>query len=116
MARLAHKTTDETARLVEELSRIGTPQETISRIVGIAPKTLRKHYREILDDAETNANMRVANCLFSTASGQNENASVRDTITAAMFWLKTRAGWKETHELNHGGEININLLSGDEKL
>lgn len=116
MARQTHKTTDETARLIMELSRIGTPQETIARIVGVAPKTLRKHYRDILDDAEINANMIVANCLFHTASGKNENASVRDTITAAMFWLKTRAGWKETTELKHEGEININLLSGDEKL
>jgi hypothetical protein len=40
---------------------------------------------------------RIAESLFRKAIGND-----RQSVTAAIFWLKTRAGWKETsvHELN----------------
>ncbi len=42
------------------------------------------------------ANAKVAENLYRKATGEG-----RESVTAAIFWLKTRAGWKETsvHEL-----------------
>ena len=32
------------------------------------------------------------------------------SVTAAIFWLKTKAGWKETDRIEHSGKIEtINL-------
>jgi hypothetical protein len=76
---------------VEAMAAYGAPQEDIARVVGVDAKTLRKHFREELDTGHVKANARVAESLFRKACADGPNA-----VTAAIFWLKTRAGWKET--------------------
>jgi hypothetical protein len=70
------------------MAAYGIPEHDISRVVGIDPKTLRKHYRDELDMGQTKANAQVAGFLFNSARNGN--------VTAQIFWLKTRAQWKET--------------------
>ena len=73
-------------------------------MVGIDPKTLRKHYRDELDLGETKANAQVAGFLFNAARNGN--------VTAQIFWLKTRARWRETPlELRHSGVVGRRDLS-----
>ena len=78
-------------------------------MVGIDPKTLRKHYRDELDLGETKANAQVAGFLFNAARNGN--------VTAQIFWLKTRARWKETpSEHWHSGAVgtfDIRLLTDE---
>ena len=83
----------------------GIPETDIARVLGIDPKTLRKHYREELDIGHVKANAKVAESLFRKATGDD-----RQSVTAAIFWLKTRAGWKETsvHEVN-GGRVQARI-------
>jgi hypothetical protein len=93
------------------LAAYGIPEADISGVVGIDPKTLRKHYREELDLGETKANAQVAGFLFNAAKNGN--------FTAQIFWLKTRAKWRETPmELKHSGSIARRDLSevSDEEL
>jgi hypothetical protein len=45
-----------------------------------------------LDLGTAKANAQVAGFLFNSARNGN--------VTAQIFWLKTRVGWKETPELN----------------
>jgi hypothetical protein len=67
-------------------------------VVGIDAKTLRKHYREELDLGQTKANAQVAGFLFNSARNGN--------VTAQIFWLKTRAQWKEAPaEHRHVGAL-----------
>ena len=68
----------------------GVSEADIARVLGIDPKTLRKHYREELDTGHIVANAKVAESLFRKATGDG-----RQSVTAAIFWLKTRAGWRE---------------------
>jgi hypothetical protein len=98
MGRRAHKPDAAQRRQVEALAAYGIPEIDISRVVGIDPKTLRKHYREELDMGETKANAHVAGFLFNSARSGN--------VTAQIFWLKTGARWRETPvELKHSGSI-----------
>ena len=69
----------------------GAPHEMISERLGIAPKTLRRAFRKELDAGHEQANALVAQTLFKKATGSGPQS-----VTAAIFWLKTRAGWKET--------------------
>src|SRR3977135_4207056 len=72
---------------------------------------MRKHYREELDLGESKANAQVAGFLFNAAKNGN--------VTAQIFWLKTRAKWRETPvELRHSGAIGRKDLSelSDEEL
>ena len=68
----------------------------IAGVVGIDAKTLRKHYRDELDHGHVKANVRVAENLYRKATGEG-----CESVIAAIFWLKTRAGWRETniHEI-----------------
>jgi hypothetical protein len=59
-------------------------------VVGIAAKTLRKPFRAELDTGHIKANAKVAGNLYRIATGNG-----REAVTAAIFWLKVRAGWRE---------------------
>src|SRR5690348_6679565 len=98
MGRRAHKPDPASRRQVEAMAGYGIPEIDIARVVGVDPKTLRKHYRDELDMGETKANAQVAGFLFNAARSGN--------VTAQIFWLKTRARWRETPtELRHSGAV-----------
>lgn len=73
------------------MSAYGIPQEDIATVLDIGAKTLRKHYRTELDTGTAKANAKVAENLYKHATGEG-----RAAVTAAIFWMKTRAGWRET--------------------
>ena len=104
MGRRAHRPDPALRRQVEAMAAYGIPEIDISRVVDVDPKTLRKHYRAELDLGETKANAQVAGFLFNAARNGN--------VTAQIFWLKTRAKWRETPlELRHSGSIGRRDLS-----
>jgi hypothetical protein len=104
MGRRAHRPDPSQRRQVEALAAYGIPEADISGVVGIDPKTLRKYYRDELNLGETKANAQVAGFLFNAAKNGN--------VTAQIFWLKTRAKWRETPlELKHSGSIARKDLS-----
>lgn len=76
-------------RLVEAMAAVITQSE-IAIVLGIDEKTLRKHYRDELDRGLYKANAKVGANLYKIACGGG-----REAVTAAIFWLKTRAGWSE---------------------
>jgi hypothetical protein len=98
MARPAHQPDDVQRRLVEALAGYGVPETEIAALVGVDAKTLRKHYRHELDHGHSKANAKVAENLYHMALGQG-----REAVTAAIFWLKARARWKEVSVHEHGG-------------
>ena len=102
MARPSHKPDPQTRRQVEAMAGYGVPESDIAGVVGVSPKTLRKHYRSELDHGHVKANAKVAENLFRKATGEG-----REAVTAAIFWLKTRAGWKETSVQEHTGEGTV---------
>jgi hypothetical protein len=88
-----HYPTEAQRQLVQLHATIGTPQKTIAGIIGIDDKTLAKHYREELDLAMAKANAAIGGALFNKAKGGD--------TTAMIFWMKTRARWKEQHQVDH---------------
>jgi hypothetical protein len=102
MARPRHQPELAQRRQVEAMAGYGVREADIARVLGIDPKTLRKHYREELDLGHVKANAKVAENLFRKATGEG-----REAVVAAMFWLKTRAGWKETMTHQIGGDPEL---------
>lgn len=89
-----HEPTDERRKYVRSLAAYGTPQEQIARVLDIDSKTLRLHYRDELDLAVIEANAKVAETLFRQATKEGNT-------TAAIWWTKSRMGWKEKQEIAH---------------
>jgi predicted transcriptional regulator len=85
--------TDMQREKVSALASYGVPQADIAREVGITEKTLRKHFKDELDLGLVRANSRVARTCFELATS--------GTVPAAtFFWLKCRAGWRETVDVS----------------
>jgi hypothetical protein len=100
---------------VETMAGLGAPESGIARMLGIDPKTLREHYAGELEDGVMKANTRVAESLYRRATCEG-----REAVGAAIFWLKARAGWRETstHELagRDGQPIRIEISGVDAML
>jgi hypothetical protein len=87
MARKPFVVTHAVREKVRHLAGLGVPQDDIARIVRCSPKTLRKRCRDDLDCGVAEANAIVSGCLFAAAKG--------GSIAAQIFWLKSRAQWRE---------------------
>ena len=109
MGRRAHRPDPTSRRQVEAMAGYGVPEADIAGVIGVDPKTLRKHYRDELDHGHVKANAKVAENLYRKATGEG-----RESVIAAIFWLKTRAGWRETSVHEIGGlnsrPIEVELL------
>lgn len=106
--RPAYKVTKENEATVRRLAALGVTYEDIASRLRISSDTLVKYFKDTLEDARIDANSAVAGTLFTHAQQGN--------MTAAIFWLKTRAGWKET-QVNEFGGIDgkpIPLMWADE--
>ena len=69
------------------LAGVGVRQEDIAKIIGCAPKTLRKRFRDELDRGVAEANATMIGYLFAAAKAGN--------IAAIIFWLKVKGYWRE---------------------
>jgi hypothetical protein len=74
----------------------GAPQADIGIVLGISDVILAKHYRLELYRGMAGANAKVAECLFRMATNPTPSGP---TVTAAIFWAKTRMGWREVQHI-----------------
>jgi hypothetical protein len=84
---------DVKAHIAYVLAGSGIRHETIQKVLDISESTLYRNYKEELDQGKDLANASVAFSLHQMAV-YGEDA--RAKVTACIFWLKARAGWKET--------------------
>ena len=92
-----HEPTKATRDTVRLHAIVGTRHEMIAQVLQVDVKTLYKYYRRELDTARDLANAQVGGALF--------NKALAGDTTAQIFWMKTRARWKE--------ELAIDLKSSD---
>ena len=89
LGRKPYQPTDKDRTQIKIMATAGIQQSIIARVMGITGPTLRKYFKEELETSMHLANAQVAAALF-------ESAVKTKNVTAQIFWLKTRAGWKET--------------------
>jgi len=97
------------ARRVEAMAGYGIRPEDIAIVFGVDIDTLRSRYHTELAGAAIKANAKVAECLFRKATGDG-----RESVIAAIFWLKTRARWSEASapsDRHHTHEEALELLA-----
>jgi hypothetical protein len=85
----AHAPTPATRELVARSSGLGLPHESIAHLVGngISDITLRKHYRQELDEGKARANLAIGGKLFAKAmEGDGDTACL-------IWWSKTQLRW-----------------------
>ena len=105
MSKPLHQPTEKIRAEIIALRSYGVPIKEVAAYIGIDDKTLYKYYRDELENSAIKANANVGKFLYQAASGQalTTGASYSDCVRAAMFWAKTRMGWKETNIQEHTG-------------
>ncbi|MEO1105595.1 MAG: hypothetical protein AAFW98_17975 [Pseudomonadota bacterium] len=91
---------DHTARQVEAMAGYGIPLAQIAKVIEICENTMRKYYLDEIELGAVKANAKVIESLFRKATGDGHGA-----VTAAIFWAKTRCGWKETTVNEHSHAV-----------
>jgi hypothetical protein len=89
--RPAYQPTEKDRRIAEALSGWSIPQDRIARVIGVDPKTLRKHFADELEIGSAKLEAQLAQNLLRIAQGQD-----RQALIATIFALKSRFGWVET--------------------
>ena len=112
--RKPYEPTDKDRMQVEAACGYGLTHERIAALIGIDPKTLRKHFRTELDVGAAKADAAVARSLF-------ENATKFNNVTAQIWWTKSRMGWADRLAIEHTGKdgealnFTINLVPSNGK-
>lgn len=101
-----HVPTDANRQAVQLHAMVGTTQENIAGLLGISVDTLAKYYRKELDTSLDMANAAVGGALYRKA--------INGDTTAMIFWMKTRARWRETSDLKIEQEVTYVLRAPDE--
>jgi len=83
-----HIPTDKIRATVAALNSYGITLSEISLYTNLDDKTLRKYYSYELDTSHVKANTAVARKLYKKGVEDGDT-------TALIFWLKTRAQWRE---------------------
>jgi len=100
--------TFEDREIVGRMYAMGITKKQIAATTcgGISVGSLDKHFKYELETSVQQANFAVAESLYKKAVGGDTNSM--------LFWLKTRAGWKETSVLettfNEPPKLNINFI------
>lgn len=82
----------------------GIEQRLICSVLGITPKTLRKHFRREIDMAAPEADAMVVASLHQMATtGKN--------VHAAKWWTQARMGWAERLVVADGGDEDVAQLT-----
>jgi hypothetical protein len=93
------------ASKVEAMAGYGLSAAEIARVLKVDPELLKADYLCELEGGQIKANAKVAENLYRKATGDG-----REAVTAAIFWLKARARWKETTKLEHGDDPDAPIV------
>ena len=88
--------------IITLMTASGIPQVNIGRCVGIDVKTMKKYYKTEMESSADIANAKVAQSLF--------NQAINGNTSAAIWWTKSRMGWKETRDQNVNVTKNDDLI------
>jgi hypothetical protein len=85
--------TDEQIKMIEQYSALGLSLDSIACLLNISLRTLhRNKEHEILIDTAIKRGRESANAKVSSALFQK---AISGNVTAMIFWLKNRAGWRD---------------------
>lgn len=90
--------TEEQRRIVNIMAAGGFQQQAIADSLDICKHTLLKHFRKELDAGGAKASAMVVGNLYRQATKDDPRAT-----PAAIFWAKTRLGWKDTNAVELSG-------------
>lgn len=109
---------------------LGLTQKDIASLLGIEEKTLRRHFRDVLDQAEAKVGIQVATAAYKQmigakaefdANGKQIAAEIKPNPDMQKFYLARKWKWTENEprppqpiETNGLGTIDLSLCTDEE--
>jgi hypothetical protein len=97
------------ASRVEAMAGLGLSPMEIAQLLRVELAVVKSNYANELAEGHIKANAKVAQSLFRIATSHG-----REAVSAAIFWLKARACWKETSVHEQAGNRGQPLQRVDE--
>ncbi len=91
--RPAYEPNDRHYQIIRALCIFGASHKYIAQYINVSEKTIRKHYRELLDDCMYDRNKEVESSLFY-------NAVVKKNFHAQKYWLDNHK--RDTYNTSSG--------------
>lgn len=88
--RPAYVPTERDRAQVKALAAMGATIFEISTVMQLSEPTIRKYFQVEIATGAIEANAKVAQSLYKQATDP-----AKPNITACIFWLKARAGWRD---------------------
>lgn len=86
---------------IQSLSGYGLAMDKIAHICGISERTLERHAKT---DKRINVALLKGRALAEAQVSQSLFENALENTSDRIFWLKCRAGWKETNVIEHQGK------------
>ncbi|MEO3475935.1 hypothetical protein AAFN86_29085 [Roseomonas sp. CAU 1739] len=99
--------TDDQRRMARVMAGMGVARRQIAKYLRMDEAALATRLGDDLEQAEVEANTKVAKALFTMATQKNN-------VAAAIFWMKARAGWREKIEIRPVVENDLSYLTDAE--
>ncbi len=96
--------TDEDRHEVQLMTAWGLDPEQIGHVMGISRMTVKRHFKPEIKNSLSTTVKKVAGRLYAEA--------MKGNMTAAIFLLKCRAGWRENASLELTGPGGAPLGAG----
>lgn len=110
MAQKPHVPADADRQKVMVMVSMGMARKDIAMVMGMSDNTLSKHYANELATGDKILGQAIVANLARQALKDDFKAAA-----SAMFWAKTRLGWRETDRVEHTGPdgkgLTINIVS-----
>lgn len=105
IGRPPYEPTELDKKRVRIMAAAGIGSRKMAEALGVGVNTLYKHYKKDIQTAAVDLNSQVVANLFN---------QTKDSAAAAIFWCKTRLGWREHNQESEGdsGSTVINLHIG----
>lgn len=87
---------DKDRQQVSVLAGLGLTRDQIALVMAMSDESIGKYFRKELEEGVAKANAKVAQNLFSIATSREHGS-----VAAAIFWMKSRARWRETTHIEH---------------
>jgi hypothetical protein len=104
-AELSHPPTEEQRRLVRAMAGFGLPDADIAVLIDCDVPVLRERFRRELDRGAAEGTAKVAQALF-------QMATVEKNVSAAIFWMKARAGWGDKVTVSSDSPRTVTIITG----
>lgn len=107
--RIAHHPTDESRKMIANMSSYGLDVLMVAKLSGISPPTLYKYYRHELTTSAAKKDLAVLQSAFLKAVGGPEQNWEKADAAQQRWWIGARQGWRPPPDRSINANFNMDL-------